>query len=219
MSVIAYNIHLSGELFASTMTDRKKRPFDAVSDEALISDIAAGDRRAFAEFYDRLSPQLYGLALKILRDPVRANDVLQDVFLSLWKNAGTYTLRRGRAIGWMCAICRNRCIDMIRSSRKRQSIFEAPGESGIDSFADHRESSPAEKTIASNLRNTVFSAMSALPNAQRQVMELAYQKGLTQSEIAAQLELPIGTVKSRMRLGMDKLREALAGKIDREDLS
>ena len=172
----------------------------------LISGMANGDQAAFSRFYDRYAPLAFGVMSRIVREPADAAEVLQDVFWEAWLGAGTYDPQRGSPEAWIVMRARTRAIDRVRAVRKRTEVFGAP-------LADAAAASSPEPggdvaTRASD-RVTVKSALDGLPKAQREVVELAYWNGLTQSEIAERLRQPLGTVKTRMRLGLERLKELL----------
>jgi RNA polymerase sigma-70 factor, ECF subfamily len=175
----------------------------------LIHRMAVGDREAFSVFYDRYAPLVYPLVLRIVREPADAADVLQQVFLESWQGAAAYDPERGSPEAWMVTRARTRAIDRVRSVRRRgktvvpmidESMAEAPGDPPVDR-AEQAED-----------RALVTGALGHLPDGQRQVIELAYYGGLTQSEIAERLGQPLGTVKTRMRLGLERLREIVGPK-------
>ena len=170
----------------------------------LISRMAGGDRAAFAEFYDRHAPLAFGLLRRMLRDADEAAEVLQDVFWELWRTAGEYDSRRGSPAAWVTVRARSRGIDRLRSVRRREEMFVA-GEAAVAVSA-----TPGNPGAVVEDRETVRGVLRELPDDQRKVIELAYLKGMTQTEIAASLALPLGTVKTRVRLGMERLR-GLAG--------
>lgn len=169
----------------------------------LIGRIARGDQEAFGRFYDAYAGLAFGVIRRVLRDAEAAEDVLQEVFWQVWREAATYDADRGSPEAWVVMRARTRAIDKLRSIRRREQTFVAPVDEtrarGDDPGADR----PAQ---AAEDRGLVQGALSRLPGAQRQVIELAFFEGLTQSEIAARLGEPIGTVKTRMRLGLDRLR-------------
>jgi RNA polymerase sigma-70 factor (ECF subfamily) len=164
----------------------------------LIRRMAGGDREAFTRFYDAYAPLAFGLLRRLL-GPEEAPDALQDVFWELWRGAGEYDGSRGSPEAWVTVRARSRGIDRLRSRRRREEMFVAPlSEAAADPAVD------PDATVAE--RDTVRGVLGELPVNQREVIELAYLGGLTQSEIAARLRQPLGTVKTRMRLGMERLR-------------
>lgn len=171
----------------------------------LIRRMAAGDRDALAPFYDRLAPLVYPLILRIVRSPTDAADVIQEVFWEAWQSAHTYDAARGTPEAWIVMRARSRAIDRARSTRRRGETFVAPLDESLAASADARP----DEAVAD--RGLVRAALERLPEAQREVIELAYYGGLTQTEIAERLKQPLGTVKTRMRLALERLREALGG--------
>ncbi|HET8575611.1 MAG TPA: sigma-70 family RNA polymerase sigma factor [Methylomirabilota bacterium] len=174
----------------------------------LITRIAQGDREAFSRFYDALAGIAFGLIRRVLRDPVTAEEVLQDVFLQIWREAAQYDPRRGSPEAWLIMKAKSRAIDRLRSIRRRDKTFVAPVD---ESTARQDEATAPDPGVAAEERDLARSALAQLPAAQRQVIELAFFEGLTQTEIAARLGEPLGTVKTRARLGLERLRGILRG--------
>jgi RNA polymerase sigma-70 factor, ECF subfamily len=175
---------------------------------ALITRIAAGDRDAFSRFYDLLAPTAFGLIRRVLRDPEAAAEVLQEVFWQVWREAPQYDPTRGSPEAWLVMRAKTRAIDRLRSIRRRDRTFVAP----VDESVAQRAGEPAENpAVVAEDRGLVQTALAQLPEAQRRVIELAFFDGLTQSEIATRLGEPLGTVKTRARLGLERLRGALRG--------
>ena len=172
----------------------------------LIRDMAAGDRDAFGRFYDRYAPLVYPLILRIVGEPAEAADVLQDVFWEAWQRAGDYDPQRGSPEAWMVTRARSRAIDRVRAARRRGDVV-SPVED-VASLPSEPVPDPADRVEE---QRTVQSALERLPEAQREVIELAYYAGLTQTEIAERLKQPLGTVKTRIRLGLMRLREIVKG--------
>jgi RNA polymerase sigma-70 factor (ECF subfamily) len=173
----------------------------------LLRALARGDESAFARIYDRYSPILLGLLLRILRSRAEAEDVLQEVFLQVWQRAHSFDSERGRAFTWLVTLARSRAIDRLRSvgSRERAaraSAEETPPESEPADWADNA-------AIRSERAEAVRAALAELPEEQRQVLMLAYIEGMSQSEIAAAKNQPLGTVKTRTRSALRKLSESL----------
>jgi RNA polymerase sigma-70 factor (ECF subfamily) len=171
--------------------------------QELIASMAQGDTEAFARFYDRYAPLAHSLILRIVRDRTDASEVLQDVFWEAWTAAGAYDPGRGTPEAWVATRARARAIDRIRSLRRRHEMFVAPVDEGA---VANREPAP-DPAESAEARGVVQSALGQLSDAQREVIELAYYDGLTQSEIAARTKQPLGTVKTRIRLGLERLRE------------
>jgi len=174
--------------------------------ETLIRQMAAGDREAFGSFYDRYASLVYPLIVRIVRDRSDAADVLQDVFWEAWQGATSYDPGRGTPEAWMIMRARARAIDRVRSVRRRGETFVAPVDEKLAAAPDVAGGDAAERAAD---RDVVQGALSQLPLAQREVIELAYYAGLTQTEIAERLQQPLGTVKTRIRLGLERLREVM----------
>ena len=175
---------------------------------ALITRIAAGDRDAFSRFYDLLAPTAFGLIRRVLRDPEAAAEVLQDVFWQVWREAPRYDPKRGSPEAWLVMRAKTRAIDRLRSIRRRDRTFVAPVDESVAQSNDGPAENPA---VVAEDRGLVQTALAQLPEPQRRVIELAFFEGLTQSEIATRLGEPLGTVKTRARLGLERLRGALRG--------
>jgi RNA polymerase sigma-70 factor, ECF subfamily len=173
------------------------------TDEGLLSRVSEGDLTAVGPLYDRLSPLVFGLAMRTLRDRALAEDVVQDTFVSAWRNAAGFDITRGSARGWVLAIARHRAIDTIR--RRRATISLPDNDGGLtrrSEWFDHEAPIVNAADIANGLQ--------ALPVEQRSAIEMSFVEGLTHPEIAARTGLPLGTVKSRVRLGLLRLRESCA---------
>lgn len=173
---------------------------------ALIKRVAEGDQYALNQLYDSTNRLIFGLVLRILNDRSTAEEVLLDVYTQVWRQAALYDRSRGAPLAWMITIARSRAIDRLRSGRMEQQTKES-----IDAVGELRATniSPEESTFSSERRQLVHTALDALSPEQREVIELAYYSGLSHTEIAAKLNQPLGTVKTRTRLGMMKLRESL----------
>jgi RNA polymerase sigma-70 factor (ECF subfamily) len=176
-------------------------------DELLIDLIVQRDETALGELYDRYASLVYSIALRITGDRQTAEEVMQDVFQNIWQTAGGFRRQSGAVVGWIIGISRHRALDALRSKRERarnreltgmDSAYPLPSNSGIEQDLEQRV-----------LREVVRAALADLPLTQRQVIEMAYYGGMTQTEIAEQLGEPLGTIKTRLRLGLSKLRELL----------
>ena len=178
------------------------------SSSALIVAIAAGDRDAFSRFYDLTAPMAFGLIRRVLRDPEAAAEVLQEVFWQVWQDAPRYDPTRGTAEAWLVMRAKTRAIDRLRSIRRRDRTFVAPVD---ESVAQRREDQAPNPAVVAEDRGLIQTALAQLPEPQRRVIELAFFEGLTHSEIATRLGEPLGTVKTRARLGLDRLRGVLGG--------
>ena len=171
----------------------------------LIQQVANQDREAFGQLYDRFSTLVFTLAMRMLKARSDAEDLLQEVFVQVWRQAQSYSAERGSPEAWIVNIARSRAIDKIRSIRRRERSLVLTDDPSRAESSDNVESSAAE----SETRLAMNSALANLPEAQRKVLELAYFGGLTQTEIAERLAEPLGTVKTRMRSGIQRLREML----------
>jgi RNA polymerase sigma-70 factor (ECF subfamily) len=175
-------------------------------DGRCIARIAAGDADALGELYDRYARVIFGVVLRVVGGPESAEEVTQDVFHAVWRRASTYRRERGSVKGWLLRIARNAAIDRLRT-KDRHAGDEVTTER-VDLAADMN----VEESVIVNARaEGVRLAVAALPLETRQALSLAYWTGLSQTEIAARTGVPLGTVKSRMRSGMQRLRERLAG--------
>ena len=179
---------------------------EAGPDESrLITRLAGGDAAAAAELYDRYAGQVLALARRILRNDSDAEEVVQDVFSQVWRTAGRYQSARGTLTAWLLVITRTRAIDRLRA---RQARPETAPDAFPEELAAGGPSMP-ERLLSAEEAARVRDALVALPEAQRTALELAYYEGLTQSEIAARLSEPLGTVKTRIRTALATLRQRL----------
>ena len=172
---------------------------------ALLRQASVGDEGAFAELYDAVSARLFGLVLRVVRDPAQSEEVSQEAFLEIWKTATRFDEGRGSALGWMMTIAHRKAVDRVRSAeaagRRDHSYHESNQDVDYDSTADAAHSSiEAER---------VRKALKTLTPAQRGALELAYFGGYTHSEVATMLDLPLGTAKTRIRDGLIRLRDTL----------
>ena len=173
-----------------------------LSDEALVALAARSEQSALAELYDRYSRPAYGLALRVLRDEALAEDAVQEAFLALWRTAARFVPERGKASTWILTLVHRRAVDLVRwEERRRTDLLEQaaePGGGAVD-----------EEAWLRLQRERVQGALTQLPDQQREALELAYYGGFTQSELAERLGQPLGTIKSRMFMGLSRLRELL----------
>jgi RNA polymerase sigma-70 factor (ECF subfamily) len=183
---------------------------DRAGDQAALARMAQGDGDAVAELYDRHARPIYSLALRILGDATEAEDVVQEVFSQAWRQAARYSASRGAVAAWLLTLARSRAIDRLRAKRVRPS--GVVDDRAVGQVAD--AGPPADTQVLSSEQvSRVRAALDELPLLQRAAIELAYFEGLTHAEIAARLEQPLGTVKTRIRLAMTKLRDVLAGTV------
>ena len=173
---------------------------------ALIKRVADGDQSALATLYDSTSRLIFGLILRVVNDRSTAEEVLLDVYTQVWRQAASYDSKRGAPLAWLMTIARTRGIDRLRSGRHENQNKES-----LDAIGDVTAGteSPEAETVNSERRQLVRIALETLSVEQREVIELAYYSGLSHSEIALRLGQPLGTVKTRTRLGMMKLRDML----------
>jgi RNA polymerase sigma-70 factor (ECF subfamily) len=174
-------------------------PQTVTADLALVSGIRSGKESAMAQLYDRYSAIVYSVALRVLGDTGAAEDVLQDVFIQLWRNPGLFDSSRGNLAAWLSVIARNRAIDALRKRRP---------ESEIDDIVISVEPDLAGDAERARAMEKVRGTMGVMPSAQRSALEMAYFEGLTHTEIAAKTGEPLGTVKTRIRAGLLQLRKA-----------
>jgi len=177
-------------------------------DVALMRRIVEADETALGALYDRWVRSLYSLVLHLLKDPDEAEDVVEETFWQAWKKAGSYEPSKGAVSTWLLTIGRRKALDRLRA-KKRSGADTVPGDFN---FADLPSTAPdpSMEVEGAELREQVRTALSELPDEQREVLELGYFSGLSQSEIAEATRQPLGTVKTRMRLAMQKLREPLS---------
>ena len=179
-----------------------------VPDNDLLHAIARGDESALAACYDRYRVILFSIILRILNDRQEAEDCLQEVFLQVWRRAVDFDEARGRAFTWLVTIARSRSLDRLRASGSRLRLATEAGQVPREDVGD-----AAAESVQSEEAALVRRALAELPEEQRRALLLAYFEGLTQTEIAARLGDPLGTVKTRMRSGMIKLRGLLQDKL------
>jgi len=175
--------------------DLKQLPPDA----SLVAAIRSGDQSAMVALYDRYSSIVYSVALRVLADTGAAEDILQDVFLQLWRNPGSFDSSRGSLGAWLAVIARNRAIDALRKRRPESDVEDVVLSVEPDLAGEADRTRAAEK---------VRRALGSMPAAQRAALEMAYFEGLTHTEIAAKTGEPLGTIKTRIRAGLTALRKA-----------
>ncbi len=168
---------------------------------ALITRMRAGDENAMADLYDRYSGIVYGVALRVLGNTTAAEDVLQEVFLQLWRKPQTFDAGRGRLAPWLAVIARNRAIDLLRKLPLEEDIDELPISTGVN-----LEDAASQRLALEKVRGV----LAQLPPEQRKALEMAFFEGLTHTEIAGKTGEPLGTVKTRIRSGLLALRKAFA---------
>jgi len=191
------------------------RPEQDELDSELLRAVARGDEAAFARVYDRYAPILLGLMLRILRSRPEAEDVLQEVFLQVWQQARSFDPARGRAFTWLATLARSRAIDRLRAVDSRERAAQRSVEDGQPPAAESQLWAD-EEAIRAERAEAVRAALAELPEEQRQVLVLAYLDGMSQSEIAAAKNQPLGTVKTRTRTGLKRLSDTLRVKLGRQ---
>lgn len=175
---------------------------------SLLTDISEGNQNSLKTFYDRTSNMVYGLAIKILKVPEEAEEVVMDIYTNVWNNAHKYNPDRAAPLTWLLMITRSRCIDHIRSNSKRVSS-EVKKDDEFISRVESGMQNPEQINQLGDDRKVIKEALGNLSENQRKTIELAYFSGYTQTEIAEELDQPLGTIKSWARLGMIKLREVM----------
>lgn len=179
-------------------------PMYPAPDSALVERMMAGDENALAALYDRYSGMLFAMLVRILRDTGAAEEVLQDLFLQLWRSAARYDAARGSLPAWLLVIGRNRAISRLRR-RGPQEVQDDGEKFSMESVAS--PGNMEDEAWRAQMMNRLRNAMAALPGEQRKAVELAYFEGMTQTEIAAKTNTPLGTVKSRVRAAMQTLKQ------------
>jgi RNA polymerase sigma-70 factor (ECF subfamily) len=175
------------------------------ADSALLAQMSGGDEGALATLYDRWSDRVHSLAVHLLRDARDAEDIVEETFWQAWRGASRYDVTRGNVGTWLLTICRSRALDRLRSRRRRPedtTLDDAPA-------AASPEPDAMDAMVTMETGRIVRAALAELPIEQRQALELAYFRGLSQSEIAERTGQPLGTIKTRVRLAMVKLRDKL----------
>lgn len=192
--------------------------YAALRDDELMDRLCGRDLGAFETLYDRYGDLVFSVALRVVGDPHIAEDVTQDVFLRVWRRPEQFDAARGKFATWLLSVTRNRAIDERRSHgrRLRHEALPSPAEEE-DTLpnADERDD-PALATVLADERGAVRAALAVLPPEQKLAIELAYFGGYTQQEIANRLGQPLGTIKTRIRLGMQKMRGALRGRLEHD---
>jgi RNA polymerase sigma-70 factor (ECF subfamily) len=189
---------------AARTTSIPRVTFETATDGELLSRVGTGDRAAFEELYRRFARPVLGLALRRIGDRGRAEDATQEAFASVWRSARSYDPARGSGAPWLYAVARNAIVDGLR--RTPETVAEPP-----DLPSD--EAGPPEQTEAGWVSWRVHAALEVLPEHERPLIELAYWGGLSQSEIAEFLQIPLGTVKTRTRSALARLADALEGEL------
>ena len=208
-----YNFSRGSGRRATFSEDMPTHPAGVQSpDSALVARAASGDERALGELYDRFGGMAFSLASAVVGEPADAEEVVADAFAQIWRSAAGFDPGRGSVTAWVATIVRTRALDLVRSRRRRARVLEEAAvvtDEGEALVLAPTAESPDRGAELSDTAAIVRRSLAELPAPQRRVIELAYFGGLSQSEIAAELSEPLGTVKTRMRAGMERLRQAL----------
>lgn len=196
-------------IFTMLAATGKTAQLGADDEIELIKQIKAGDENALGELYDLYHRLLYSIVISIVKKREEAEDILQEVFVKIWEKADTFNEERGNVYNWIVTLSRNRAIDRIRSKgfntrQKASQDVDTP-----DFILKGGLFDPLETTIFSDRTELVRKALTEIPGSQRDVLKIAYYNGITQREISDHLDIPLGTVKKRMRQGMIKLKDIL----------
>ena len=179
--------------------------------ESLLAEIASGSTEAISQLYDDFSAALFGIALGILKNHSEAEETLQDIFVTIWRKASQYNPEQGKASTWLITLTRNRSIDRLRSRQRREKLHL---DVQSESFGKNESNSPITPLLESELVEQIRETLKTLPEEMRVVLELTFFHSLTQTEIAETLSQPLGTVKSRIRRAMERVRSTLSKNSD-----
>lgn len=196
---------------AVSNVDRDDPGSQELSDVELIGRAAEGDARALEVLYDRYNRVVFSFALRIVQDAQIAEELLQEVFFRAWRQGGTFRASKGAFLTWLLSITHNMAIDEVRKRRRRPQRSDSDDPELVLASMPDLGPSVEDEVWLGTLRERINRALDTLPQAQREAIELAYFRGMTQREIAETLGEPLGTIKTRMRLGMHKLRDQLEG--------
>lgn len=196
---------------AQGATDGLTADSEELALQALLARIVAGDAAALGQFYDQTLAKVYGLILRVLRNPADAEEVVSDLFLQVWEKAGDYRADRGSALAWLRTLAWSRAVDRQRRQRRHGLEIELHPEDCEDTYADCEEMQPETAAAAWSSARAVRGAFEALSETQQQILTLAFQQDMSHQDIASHLAMPLGTVKSHARRGLAALRAALGG--------
>jgi len=196
-------------LHLARVMDKPSQQTTSMIDPNLLALVAKGDQQAFSQLYDHSSTLLFTLAVRILGNREEAAELLQDVYLEVWRKVSRYDVGRGTPVAWLVTLTKSRAIDRLRARAARGYRATNSLEAGTAMQVADPSPSPLETQADQELRIAVGTAVAGLPQAQQQAIELAYYEGLSHAEIAQRLNQPLGTVKTRIKLGMSKLRDGL----------
>jgi RNA polymerase sigma-70 factor (ECF subfamily) len=189
--------------------DKPSQHTTLMIDPNLLARVLKGDQQAFSQLYDHSSTLLFTLALRILGNREEAVELLQDVYWEVWRKVSRYDVGRGTPVAWLITLTKSRAIDRLRARASRGYQATNSLEAGTAAEVADPGPSPYETQADQELRAAVEAAVAGLPQAQQQAIELAYYEGLSHAEIASRLNQPLGTVKTRIKLGMSRLRDSL----------
>ena len=175
----------------------------------LLAQVALGNQPAFGQLYRETSAHLYGIAVRILKDGAAAEEVLQEAFVNVWHHAGSYAAAKGQPTTWLAAIVRNRCLDQLRRRELDTITMTADDEDGRDFDLASGDPTPVEMLLAGAEAKSVRDCVDALDAGQKQAIALAFYQGLSHAELAGHLRQPLGTVKSWVRRGLERLKSCL----------
>jgi RNA polymerase sigma-70 factor (ECF subfamily) len=193
----------------SRVMDKPSQHATAMIDPTLLARVVKGDQQAFSQLYDHSSTLLFTLAVRILGNHEEAAELLQDVYLEVWRKVSRYDVGRGTPVAWLVTLTKSRAIDRLRARASRGYRTTNSLEAATAAQLADPGPSPLEMQADQELRIAVGAAVAGLPQAQQQAIELAYYEGLSHTEIAERMNQPLGTVKTRIKLGMSKLRDTL----------
>ncbi len=187
-----------------------------IADDQLVSRIAAGEAAALEALYDRYVRQCFGLALRMVSEPALAEEVVQEVFLKLWSRPDSYSAHKGAFVSWLLSLVHHRCVDELRKRARTEVALDNDQPLSVINTRPDPQADPGEQVWVMEQQRIVRQALNELPENQRQVLELAYFGGLSQSQIAERLAQPLGTVKTRTRSGLKRLSESLRARLGQQ---
>ena len=197
------------------MNTESNRSQDRQAEAELMARVAARDEAAFAELSEKYSALIFSTAFKVLNHYEDTEDVMTEVLNTIWKKADTYRSKKGSLVTWICTTARNRAIDRVRSVQRRSALYDK-FEEKVESEAPEKRTTGREDLYRADARRVLQSAVVSLSPEQREVIELAYFEGLTQKQIAERIDSPLGTVKARIRRGVERLRLSINDRLKGE---